>query len=63
MATKCYKVRGSHRTESTIVRVLQRDPEIHSGMAGRGAFCIKISDTEWQQLKDAGIKIAAKPQY
>ena len=58
-----YKVRGSHRTEREIKSLLGRDPEIHTGMAGKGGFCLRITEEEHKLLRDNGIKVNQKPDY
>lgn len=58
-----YKVRGSHRTERNIKSFLNRDPDIHSGFAGGGVFCVKITEKERDSLKSKGFKIAKKAEY
>ena len=63
MGTKTYKIRGSHRTEREVKRILGRDPEIHSGGAGRGGFCVRVTEEEYKLLTDNDIKINKKPQY
>ncbi len=63
MGTRRYKVKGSHRTESQIKILLGHDPEIHNGMAGRGAFYVKVTAGEWVRLKESGIKINRKSDY
>ncbi len=50
-------VRGSHRDEARIKTMLGRNPNIHSGMMGKGAFALYITPAEWHQLKAAGIKV------
>ena len=44
--TKVYNVRGSHRTEKQIKTLLNKDPDIHSGMTGKGSFCVRITEEE-----------------
>ena len=61
--TRTYKIRGSHRTEREVKQILDRDPEIHSGNAGKGAFCVRVTEAEYKLLTDNGIKINKKPQY
>lgn len=63
MDTKCYKIRGSHRTEREVKSLLGRDPDIHSGNAGKGAFCCWITEEEHKKLKDNDIKVKNKPEY
>ena len=63
METSVYKVRGSHRTERNIRNLLGRDPDIHSGFAGKGAFCIRVSEKERNVLSENGFKIAAKKSF
>ena len=58
-----YKVRGSHRTERDIKSLLGRDPDIHSGFAGKGAFCLVITEEEHKLLRDNGIKVNQRPDY
>jgi len=58
-----YKVRCSHRKEREIKSLLGKDPEIHSGGAGKGAFCLKITEEEHKLLTDNGIKVNKKPEY
>ena len=60
---KPYKVRGSHRTEKQIKLLLGRNPDIHSGFAGKGAFCVVVTDSEYALLKINGFKIATKKEY
>ncbi len=57
MQTHVYKCRGSHRAERQIKTILGCDPDIHSGLAGRGAFCLRITPTEREQLIKEGFKI------
>jgi hypothetical protein len=56
-----YKCRGSHRTEREIKSILGKDPGIHSGFAGKGAFCLTLTQSEYGKLKAAGIKLSSKP--
>jgi len=58
---RVYKIRGSHRDERKIKGLLGFDPDIHSGMAGKGAFCAKLTDAEKQLLIDNGFKVNKKP--
>ena len=60
---KTYKVTGSHRTERIIKTILGRDPDIHSGMLGKGRFCIKATGSEYQQLIKSGIKISIDKRF
>lgn len=60
---KTYKVRGSHRTQKEIKLLLGRDPDLHSGFAGRGAFCVRVTAEEHKLLKENGIKINSKKDY
>ena len=57
METSVYKIHGSHRTEQEIERVLGRNPDIHSGFAGKGAFCVSVTADEHKTLKQHGFKI------
>lgn len=59
---KEYKIRGSHRTEREVKQILDKDPDIHSGNAGKGAFCVWVTVEEHKILKEAGIKIKNKPE-
>lgn len=63
METSIYKIRGSHRVERQISSLLGRNPDIHSGFAGKGAFCVKITEQEKTLLKTNGFKIAKKKEY
>jgi hypothetical protein len=57
------KVRGSHKDERRIRSMLGRDPEIHSGFAGRGAFCAKVSQAEFDALKKAGFAVSLDKRF
>lgn len=59
--TKTYKVRGSHKDERRIRILLGHDPGIHSGNAGKGAFCLCVTTKEYKLLSDEGFKIGKKP--
>lgn len=59
--THVYKVRGSHRDERRIRALLGFDPDIHSGMAGKGAFCVRLSNAHRDFLIAEGLKINKKP--
>lgn len=58
--TKTYKLRGSHRDERRIRALLRHDPGIHSGGAGKGAFCLSVTAEEYKLLSDEGYKIGKK---
>ena len=57
-----YKIRGSHRTERQVKSFLGRNPDIHSGFAGKGAFCVRVTEQEHNALKTNGFKIATKKE-
>jgi len=61
METKVYKIRGSHRDERRIKALLGFDPQIHSGFAGRGAFCAHLTEENKELLIKNGIKVNKKP--
>lgn len=63
MDKQTYKVRGSHRTERQIKDFLGFDPDIHSGFAGKGAFCVRVTSSERDRLKEHGFNIATKKGY
>ena len=60
METRVYKVRGSHRTEREIKDLLGFDPNIHAGMAGKGAFCLSVTPEQHKLLTTNDIKIGKK---
>lgn len=60
---KEYKIRGSHRTERQLKAFLGYDPQIHSGLAGKGAFCVWITPEEYIKIKAEGFKIKNKPEF
>jgi hypothetical protein len=55
--TGVYKIRGSHRDERNIKSLLGFDPKIHSGMAGKGAFCAHLTQQQHALLTDNGFKV------
>lgn len=59
--TKVYKIRGSHRDERNIKSLLGFDPGIHSGMAGKGAFCAVLTAENYNLLVSEGFKVNKKP--
>jgi hypothetical protein len=59
--TKVYKIRGSHRNEHQIKALLGFDPDIHSGNAGKGAFCAHLTDEQHAMLTAEGFKVGKKP--
>lgn len=61
METKVYKIRGSHRDERRIRQILGHDPDIHSGLAGRGAFCAHLTEKEHKLLLSHEYKVSKKP--
>ena len=57
------KVTGGHACERRVRQLLGFDPEIHSGMAGRGKFCCRITAEELARLKAAGIRISRDKRF
>lgn len=54
------KVRGSHKDEQRITRILDRNPGIHSGFAGKRAFCCYLTQEEFDKLKTLGFKVSLR---
>jgi len=59
--TNVYKIRGSHRDERNIKSLLGFDPDIHSGLAGKGAFCAYLTPKNKALLLDNGFKVNKRP--
>lgn len=58
-----YRVRGSHRTEREIRSLLGYDPNIHSGMLPKGNFNLRATEQEYEQIKNAGIRIIVDKRF
>lgn len=53
-------IRGGHRQQRSIQDFLGLNPEMHSGLAGRGACCAYVTPDEFERLKEAGFNVAKR---
>jgi hypothetical protein len=61
--TKRYRVRGSHRTEREIRRILGRDPAICNGFLPKGNFNVTLTRAEFELLKEQSIKVTIDKRF
>jgi hypothetical protein len=53
-------ITGGHRAERRVKESLGIDPQIHSGMAGRGRCCAYLTPSEVEALRAQGVRVAIR---